>query len=97
MWILICVGASIIFGAGNPSKKQSEAQLAEMDKDMSYALREGGTIDSRYSNAKIGGALLYVNILKNSWSQELAKNYKKAFAKPRMGREEQRGEQFYAL
>ena len=78
MWILICVGVSLIFGVGNPSKQQSEAQLAEMIEDMDYALREGGTVDSRYSNAKLGGALLYVNILKNSWNQGLAENYKNA-------------------
>jgi hypothetical protein len=78
MWILICVGASLIFGAGSPSRRQSEAQLAGMTVDMDYALREGGVVDSRYSNAKLGGALLYVNILKNSWSKGLAENYKKA-------------------
>ncbi|MFC0575061.1 hypothetical protein [Paraburkholderia solisilvae] len=45
---------------------------------MDYALREGGVADSRNSNAKFGGALLYVNILKNSWNQELANKYKGA-------------------
>lgn len=78
MWIFICVGASLIFGLANPSKRQSEMQLAGMNVDMDYALREGGTVDSRYSNAKFGGALLYVNILKNSWSQGLAEDYKNA-------------------
>jgi hypothetical protein len=78
MWILICVGASLIFGVGNPSKRQSEVQLTGMNADMDYALHEGGTVDSRYSNAKFGGALLYVNVLKNSWSQGLAESYKNA-------------------
>lgn len=77
-WLLLCVVASVIFGVGNPSKRESEVQLAGMSADMDYALREGGTVDSRYSNAKIGGALPYVNILRVSWSPGLADKYKNA-------------------
>ena len=78
IWLFVCVIASLVFGVGNPSRRESEAQLVEMNRDMDYALREGGTVDSRESNAKIGGALLYVNILKNSWNQGLVDKYKKA-------------------
>lgn len=75
-WVLVCVVASLIFGAGNPSKKESEIHLNMMNQEMDIALRVGGVVYSRYSNAKYGGALLFVNVNANSWSRGLAEKYR---------------------
>jgi hypothetical protein len=77
-WVLICIVTSLIFGAGNPSKKESNFHLDMMNLDMSVALATGGAVDSRYENAKYGGALLYVNLRANSWSPGLADKYRLA-------------------
>jgi hypothetical protein len=77
-WISLCVILLLFFGKGNPSRTESEAKLAMMDSDMKAALQEGGVVASRYSNAKIGGALLYVNLDAQSWSQVLRGRYRAA-------------------
>jgi hypothetical protein len=78
LWVLSCIIAAFTFGVGNPSRQESDRRLIAMSADMDYALLKGGGVDSRRSNAKFGGALLYVNILDNSWTPELANNYKYA-------------------
>ncbi|MDR5735818.1 filamentous hemagglutinin N-terminal domain-containing protein [Caballeronia sp. LZ025] len=71
-------GVTMIIVAGliNPSKADSEARLAVMTADMHNALVAGGSIQSTYSNAKFGGALLITNIHAASWKQNLAETYR---------------------
>ena len=78
VWVLSCAIAAFTFGVGNPSRQESQRRLTAMSADMNYALLEGGEVDSRNSNSKFGGALLYVNILESSWTPELANRYKLA-------------------
>ncbi|PMS13205.1 hypothetical protein C0Z17_05250 [Trinickia caryophylli] len=47
-----------------------------MVQEMDATLKRGGVVDSVYSNAKIGGALLIENINGNSWSRDLAEAYR---------------------
>src|SRR5579864_8874472 len=75
-WVLACIIAYLFFGAGNPSKEESEIHLNMMNQEMDAALQAGGTIYSRYSNAKYGGALLFVNLNASSWSRDLAERYR---------------------
>jgi hypothetical protein len=78
LWVLSCAIAAFTFGVGNPSTQESLRRRIAMSADMDYALLEGGKVDSRSSNSKLGGALLYVNILASSWTPELAKKYESA-------------------
>lgn len=75
-WVLFCIIASLIFGAGNPSKEDSKIHLSMMNQEMDAALQAGGAVYSRYSNAKYGGALLFVNVSASSWSRGLAERYR---------------------
>lgn len=75
-FVFLCLISLILFGKRNPSKSESEMSLRMMNRDMNFALQAGGKIESRYSNAKFGGALLFVNINAESWSYNLADKYR---------------------
>jgi hypothetical protein len=84
-WKMTCWAFVVVFGLTvmvvasikNPSKAQSEAHLAVMAVDMDYALAAGGDVDSSYSNAKFGGALLIKQIKAASWTSRLFIEYQK--------------------
>ena len=69
------LGAGLMAMLQSPSKLDSEAHLKVMVLDMDAALRMGGSVDSTYSNAKVGGALLSKNINANSWNPDVARSY----------------------
>jgi len=85
-WKMVCWVFVVVFGLTmmvianikNPSKAKSEAHLAVMAADMDYALAAGGDVDSSYSNAKFGGALLIKHIKAASWTSRLFIEYQKA-------------------
>jgi hypothetical protein len=76
-WAIVVFGLTMMVVASikNPSKAQSEARLASMNADMDYALGAGGDVESIYSNAKFGGALLIKNIKAASWTPRLVGEY----------------------
>lgn len=80
MWVVICFISLLFFGLKNPTHQESSERLGEMMRDMKVALTSGGIVDSQYSNAKYGGAVLYVNIDANSWSPELANSYRRSLS-----------------
>lgn len=78
-WIFVVifgVVAGLMVITKNPSKSDSQKHLTVMIEDMDSILKMGGSVDSEYSNAKIGGALLIKNIKSESWSIDLAKAYR---------------------
>lgn len=54
----------------NPSATDAIHRLAAMKADMAATLANGGAIIYRHENAKYGGALLFVLIRKDSWSEQ---------------------------
>ncbi|MDR5802254.1 hypothetical protein [Caballeronia sp. LZ001] len=77
LMVVFGLTAMIVADIKNPSKGQSEDHLAVMAADMSHALVAGGDVNSVYSNAKSGGALLIKNITAESWTPELTVEYQK--------------------
>jgi hypothetical protein len=71
------IAVMIIAGVANPSKVDSESQLLSMKKDMDDALTAGGSVYSKYSNPKFGGALMIVNIEGASRTPGLADEYQR--------------------
>ncbi|MGY6161641.1 hypothetical protein [Paraburkholderia strydomiana] len=75
--LIVAFGTSVVIVASvkNPSKADSEIHLIQMTTDMDSALTAGGVVDSVYSNAKFGGALLIKNIKAESWVPSLPETY----------------------
>jgi hypothetical protein len=80
VWVVICFISFLFFGLNNPTHQESSERLGEMMRDMEVVLKSGGVVDSQYSNAKIGGAVLYVNLDANAWSPELANSYRRSLS-----------------
>ncbi|QCP47737.1 hypothetical protein FAZ95_00200 [Trinickia violacea] len=76
IWVLACIAVLLVFGEGNPSKKESNEHLNVMVEDMRTMLANGGQVYSRLANAKYGGALLYVNLATIGWSSDLIDKYR---------------------
>lgn len=75
IWVLACVIVLLFFAEGNPSKKESSEHLNIMRGDMHAALMNGGAVYSVSTNAKYGGALLYLNLMVVGWSFDLVEKY----------------------
>jgi hypothetical protein len=80
VWVAICFISLLFFGLKNPTRRESSERLGEMGQDMEVALESGGVVDSQYSNAKNGGALLYVNLAASAWSPELTNSYHRSLS-----------------
>jgi hypothetical protein len=84
-WKKLCGCFIVIFGVlviivaslKNPSKADSETHLTFMIKDMDKALTAGGNVDSVYSNARFGGALLIKHVKAASWTPALPDEYQR--------------------